>query len=512
MIPIYPDISFYYKLIKNFIKVNIKRFAFFIFTGYIYNAMRFRKKLKTKYAFESTMLTLLLKTRFQYYRNYIRYNFDRRTKIEIALILLVLALLTLRSPADIGYNFKWMHDENFPLRWANIFVVFIPIFYLVSEAFAIVTLRTSSEWNILGALPFSREAVASYYLLRHLSKTALLILISCLPFLVALKTRLDLRILRFFAASGMVVFLQFIAFEQAYRLRNRYKSFWQRIALWGLPDIFILGFLVITSSWLTNILSTPDKIDLSGLLWLWIVLPLFLKFIQRKFALRDVESKTLITIKLFTSKASTISVRLMRGFYRSFILQDILFLWRQKRATFLIPILSMVIAIIIAITGDDTSTIYVGLLSLEAILSLLFIGTVIMLFEKDVTLFGFLRSLPIPASSFWWARWLFIAGLIGAPMFVSIVIMVIKSGIDLKFILFVMGSTFAIPSIIATLFCNSGFGLFPHTSLNGLITSISIILMFLLWFFMPFGTIILFAVMILWIRKSQRHFQFLECL
>jgi len=30
------------------------------------------------------------------------------------------------------------------------------------------------------------------------------------------------------------------------------------------------------------------------------------------------------------------------------------------------------------------------------------------------------------------------------------------------------------------------------------------------WFYMPFGSIILLAISALWIRKSQRHFQFLE--
>ena len=100
------------------------------------------------------MLSLLIKTRLQYYRNYVRYHFDRRTKIEIAIIFLFLLFLLARSPADIGYNFKWMSDKNFPNKWASIFSIYLLFFYLSAEGVAWYTLRRSREWQLLGSLPF----------------------------------------------------------------------------------------------------------------------------------------------------------------------------------------------------------------------------------------------------------------------------------------------------------------------------------------------------------------------
>jgi hypothetical protein len=52
------------------------------------------------------------------------------------------------------------------------------------------------------------------------------------------------------------------------------------------------------------------------------------------------------------------------------------------------------------------------------------------------------------------------------------------------------------------------FGLFPNTKYCGLLLNISLGLMILFWFYMPFGTLLLLAISALWIHKSQRHFQF----
>lgn len=456
------------------------------------------------------MVILLLKTRLQYYCNYIRYHFDRITKIELALIFLVFLLLILRSPADIGYNFKWMYDEEFPTKWANIFSICLPIFYILSDACAIYTLRRSEEWLIIGSLPFSRKSITNYYLFRHFSKSIILIIIGSLPFLFALGTNIGLRVIRFFAALGILLFLLLIAFYQAYKLRNRTRPIWLRIIRWIFLELFIIGSIILIIPWLQSVFSVSFNFSLFGLLIVWLILPLVLISIQNSFALHDREGRTFHRIK-FVSKTSVSSLfKFTHGFYRTIIINDIVYLWRQKRSSFLIPILSCVIALLICFTESDANAVYVALIFIEVLFSLFLIKTVLALFERDAEKFGLIRSLPITAVSLWLLRWLVLAGIIAAPMLVPCLVLLIKHGINSTFFLFLTGSLIAIPALLATIFCNSCFGLFPQVNLSGYIISISIIMMFLFWFFIPFGTLILLAVMIFWIRKSQRHVQYLE--
>jgi len=456
------------------------------------------------------MLSLLIKTRFKYYRNYIRYHFDRTTKLEIVLIFFILILLTLRSPADIGYNFKWIHDENFPRLWANFFSLYLLIFYLLSEAFAFYTLRPSTEWQLLGSLPFSKQSVTNYYLFRHFSKTISLMLIGCLPLLLSFSSNVSSRGLRFLAASGIFVFLQLTTFNQAYRLRHTKHSFRQKITHWLVVEVLILGLILINALWLRSVFSKSFHIGLFGFLLLWIVIPLYWIYIHNTFILRDIEGKIFQRRKLLTRKSKLSFPIFTRGYYRSFIVHDILFLWRQKRSSFLIPFITAIMTITICITENNDKAIYVSLLFLQVLCAFFLIKTVLTLFTRDVEAFGLIRSLSVTAFSLWLTRWLLLVGLIAMPILIPIPMILIKFGITLEFLIFFMSAIVAIPAILATIFCNSGFGMFPHINLSGYIISVSIILMFLLWFFLPFGTLILLVVMVFWIRKSQRHFQYLE--
>ncbi len=456
------------------------------------------------------MLPLLIKTRIRYYRNYLRYHFDKRTLFEIALIFLVLLLLTFRSPADIGYNFKWTHDEKFPRYWANFFSIFLPIFYILSEALSIYTLRPSQEWSILGALPFTRRSISNYYLFRHLGKTLILIFIGCLPFWLAFSSSILVRIFRFFVALGILFLLQLFSFIQAYRLRNPYIHRWKKIIQWLLFEIILIGIIVAISPWLRSLFSAPLNSGLLLLLFTWILLPIILALIQKNFILRDLENKIFQKPKFETKTSISFFIRFMRGFYTSVIMHDILFLWRQKRSSFLILILSLIISALICIVENNAYAAFIALLFLETLFSFLLIKTVLTLFERDVQSIELTKSLSVSAASLWSARWFLVAGFIGLPMVVPILIILTKFGINPQFILFGLAIIIVVPALLATLFCNSGFGLFPHVNLSNYIITTSIMLMFLFWFFMPIGTLIILAVMIFWIRKSQRHFQHLE--
>jgi len=457
------------------------------------------------------MLILLIKTRLNYYRNYIRYHFDRTTKIEIALIVLILVLLTFRSPADIGYNFKWLHDEKFPYQWASFFSIYLIIFYLLSEGLAFHTLRLATEWQLLGTLPFPKGSILNYYLLCHLSKTGILILIGCLPFLFTLSSNMEVRALRFFTTMGILLFLQFMTFYQAHRLRNTHQQFVSGVLRWFLVDALILIIIVSTAPWLRSAFS--KSLFNFQLLWFWllyIALPVLWVQIHKNFNLPDVESNISHGRRLLGEKSLTKLTPLMRGFYRSFFINDLLFLWRKKRSSAVIPVLFLIIAIILSLAEKSETAGYVSLLFLELLFSLLLIDSVLHLFKRDVAMLELIRSLPITAASFWMSRWLLVVAMIAIPLSVPIIITLFKFGIGLEFFLFLIAAILMIPGSIAVIFCNSGFGMFPHVNLSGYLTVIVVIVMVLFWFFMPFGTLMLLAVMILWIRKSQRNFQYLE--
>ena len=456
------------------------------------------------------MLSLLIKTRLKYYRNYIRYHFDRTTIIEIALIFMALALMLVRSPVDIGYNFKWMSDEDFFQKWTNFFSIYPIIFYVLSEVFALVTLRLSTEWQILGSLPFSKKSITSYYLFRHFSKIVLLILIGSLPFLLTLSSNWRLRILRFFGSLGILLSLQLITFYEAYRFRNVRKHLGISIIAWLVVEAIALAAILIGAPWLSSEFSKPLNFGFMLLLLPWIALPFLWIVIHQTFGLRELK-KTLISGRIsFTARSVINFSSHMTGFFRSFIINDLLFLWRQKRSSFFVPILNLAIGIMICMTENEEHPIYVSLLFLEILFSLFFINSTLALFNRDVEATKLLRSLPIKATSFWLARWLLLVGIFFVPLLIPIFIILIKFGLSWNFLIFLFSALLMIPGIIATIFCNSCLGMFPHINLSGYIIVISVVLMVLFWFFMPFGTLIFLAVMIFWIRKSQRNFQYLE--
>ena len=90
------------------------------------------------------MFPLLFKTRLRYYRNFIRAHFDRVTLLDLALIGLILLYLTARSPADIGYRLEALLSPDFAEQWQVRWLTLLPLFYLVAEVMAWVTLRPAN--------------------------------------------------------------------------------------------------------------------------------------------------------------------------------------------------------------------------------------------------------------------------------------------------------------------------------------------------------------------------------
>ena len=457
------------------------------------------------------MLKLLLKTRLQYYQNFLKYNFDRITIIELGAIFLIFLLLLLRSPADIGYRFDWLASPEFPGQWANIFSLLLPAFYLLSVLFAWFTLRPTTEWHILGTLPFEQKAVARYFLARHAIKISLFIFWGSFPFFAGLDSW-ALKLIRFFAGLGMFLTLLLVSFRQAQNIRNpQQQHFWGRVQ-WFTINIIIVGLLIFFANIFREALSEQFNFQLLSLLFFWIMAAAIYIINTNSFKPNFSESgssrKNIFVRKnqtsLLTAKAT--------GAKSAMIVRDILYLWRFRRSSFFLFISGMLILLFICIAMKEANAAYIRLISLQILFGLLLNKTVIILFQQDVGGYDLTRTLPIKAGSFWWARWIFIAGFLNLQMTLPTLILIFKFDISSSFLIFILAGFFVIPAILATIYCNAGFGLFPHINLFGYIVLLSILMIVLFWFFMPFGSLIILAVMIFWVRKSQQRFQYLELL
>jgi hypothetical protein len=451
---------------------------------------------------------LLLRTRLRYYRNYLRHHFDRMVWLEMGAIILVLFYLAGRSPADMGYSLKFLLAKEFPFQYAKQWVGALPFFYLIVEALALVTLRSTGEWQILGALPVPKTAVTNYHLLRHSGKTAGLLLVGTLPFWMGEFSLME-KLARFFCALGSLLALQFAGFTQAHHLRNTSKELPQRLLLWLPIETAIIAVLVIGHVILPNLLIVSIGNTLIGLLAGWSLAVVAFLHIRRTYEPGLIENLASREPKIIRTTKLLDKFCFGEGIIGALIQRDLKFLWMEKRSAFVW--LAGVTAILLAacLAQSSAEEAYASSIVIEAIFSIILINTLLILFEQDVQSFGVTRVLPVNAKTCWKSRWLLAVGFMAAPTTALVLMIPLKFAIGAGFLFFVL-LALLIPAVFAAMFCNAGFGLFPNLKFCGVLLNIALGLMILFWFYMPFGSLLLLAISALWIRKSQRHFQLLE--
>ncbi len=455
-----------------------------------------------------SMLSLLLHTRLRYYRNYLRHHFDRVVWLEIGVIVLILFYLAGRSPADIGYSLKFLLEKDFPLKYAAQWVALLPVFYLIVEALAFITLRPTGEWQILGTLPVAKPAIVNYHLLRHSGKTAGLLFIGTMPFLIGGDGIIE-KLARVIFAFGILAALQFAGFLQAYNLHNTGKSLLQRIRRWLPFETVMLMILFIGGQQLEHLLLNANgKILLAWPAGGILAMALFF-YLHRNYAPGLIESSAPITHKALRASKTINFFSRKGGTTSALIRRDLKFLWMEKRSAYILLVFAAIVILLAGLAQSTAEEAYASSIVIEIIFSFMLINALLILFEHDAKAAALTRSLPISAATSWKARWLLAAGFMLAPVlfFMSVLPFIYTSGIG--FVLFLVIG-FIIPAIFSALFCNAGYGLFPNIKYCSVLLNISLGLMLLFWFYMPFGTTILLVISVLWIRRSQRHFQFLE--
>lgn len=449
------------------------------------------------------MLTLLLRTRLRYYRNYLRHHFDRRFLSEIILILLFLLYLVARSPADIGYPLPAFSSPDFLPRWTALWVNLLPLFYLVAEGLAWFTLRPSSEWPLLGSLPIAAATMVRYHLLRHTGKTLLWLVCGAIPFAIN-RTNEAATVVRLFAASGVLLALQLASFAQASALRRPRITLWRRIPRWLAGEIFVLALLTQAAGWLHSKLvhASLPALALAAGSWL---LALALWLAIRRWHDPAITAATTPTIAARQWQPDRLAM-----LAQALILPEVLYLWRRRRSFFVLLVGAVVLCALVAIGQTEAVAAYAGTLFLQLLFGTFLLNSLLRLVEEEITTAALLRALPIAAGRWWRSRWWFTAVCLAVPMLLPAVLLPFKFPLDFAFMLFAFAGLVALPATLALLYCTAVFATFPHLRLAGLLLNVSLVLMFLFWFVMPLGTIILPAVALWWRRKSQRHFQLVE--
>ncbi len=454
------------------------------------------------------MLLLLFRTRLRYYRNYLRHHFDRVVWFEIGFIVFILLYLTGRSPADIGYSLDFLLKKDFSAKYAAQWIALLPVFYLIAEALAFITLRPTGEWRILGTLPIAQPTITNYHLLRHCGKTIGLLFIGTTPFFAGDNGVIE-KLARCCFALGTLLALQLAGFKQAFSLRNTERTLPKRILHWLPTEAIILCILIFGVSQLQPLVA--DSSDKILFVWPagWALASGLFYDLRRKYAPEVIESQPSLKSQTVQSTPAFNQPGFKRGITSAMIWRDLKFLRAEKRSVFILVVLATIIILLAGLAQSSAAEAYASSIVLEGIFGFMLINTLLVLFEHDLKTSALQRSLPVSASTYWKARWLLASGFMAAPVMGIVLVIPVFFKIEMGFVFFI-GLGLILPGVFAAVYCNAGFGLFPNIKFCGVLLNILLGLMILFWFYMPLGTVILLAISVLWIRKSQRHFQFLE--
>ncbi|MCK6557967.1 hypothetical protein HUU39_28600 [candidate division KSB1 bacterium] len=310
--------------------------------------------------------------------------------------------------------------------------------------------------------------------------------------------------MRLFAASGVLLALQLASFAQASAVRRPRITLWRRIPRWLAGEIFLLALLTHATGWLQSKLvhASLPALALAAGSWL-LALALWL-------AIRRWHDPAITAAAAPRIAARQWQPDRLAMLAQALILPEVLSLWRRRRSFFVLLAGAVVLCALVAAGQTEAAAAYASSLFLQLLFGIFLLNSLLRLVEEEITTAALLRALPIAAGRWWRSRWWFAAVCLAVPMLLPAVLLPLKFPLDFAFMLFAFAGLVALPATLALLYCTAVFANFPHLRLAGLLLNASLVLMFLFWFVMPLGTIILPAVALWWRRKSQRHFQLVE--
>lgn len=453
------------------------------------------------------MLKTLLKTLALQAWNYLRDKFDRVTIFYIGLIGLVSLYLIGRSPADIGFQIADMNTASFAQKWFGIFCGLLPFFYLFAEFSAYNSARASAANMLLWGLPVRRKIITDFALLTTLFKISVPLLFFVLPFLLGQPT-LSIRISQLFSSIGMLIALAFFGWVQAMHMQQFLAGMRKKIVPWLLLELVMLTSLFTLAEnvglqlALCRLLSTAAW---PGLLFIACIAGYF--FIARYYPqhVREKISTSILPHKRTGARWMT----LQQHDYFYLALHDFLFVRKHKRSILFLQLFGAALAVMVSIHGETAQSALGAVIFMQGIWSLFLVNSLTALFKRDAEAHCLLRSLPIAPMQLWLGRWLFVGSMLALPFLLPhTVVLSREATVQQAGIIAVALST--IPALAALVYTTIGFGTFPHFNFGANMMNIVLLFMILFWFYLPFGSLIILILMLIWIRKSLRNLKMVE--
>lgn len=450
------------------------------------------------------MLRLLIRTRLRYYRHFVRYNFNRRTLLEIGLTALLVFMLIGRFPSDLPYLLPDVFSAEFSAAYTAFFMKMVLVFYWTVETAALATLRPTCEIQLLTPLPFSQRDIRGYHVARHALKTAFLLILLAILFLGGSGGFLA-HGGRLMAGIGILIIIQQLGFIQAYTLRRwlsvRHES--GMLLRW----VAIEGGLVLV--WLffheaaTEFLMTRPTILLSS----WLLVGGLFFVIRHEFPGKPIAHRS----KKPGPTQSSARIRFKtRGLMTAFLQRDWLLIWRTRRNLIWLQILSFLGMVMVALLAPQRDASLLTNVGIFVVVSLIVVNHLGVLFDDDAANFHLLQTLPLKARHIWLGRWLFAGLFIGLPFFPPLALTFVRFGFDedMGQVLFFFGLGF--PALMAAFYCSTGFGMISNPRLGRILLNTAFFLMIAFWVFIPFGSLFILIVLSMWIHKSLRNLRYLE--
>lgn len=192
------------------------------------------------------------------------------------------------------------------------------------------------------------------------------------------------------------------------------------------------------------------------------------------------------------------------------ILQDFYFLQKKKKSFFALQALGIFLGFMVTTYNNNATSAFGSVIFIQGVLSFFLITALMELFRRDAEVFSLLRSLPLPMSKYWLARWIFASLALALPFFIPNLTILLQFPIAASHLGLLALSLAAIPSLFALIYCNAGFGTFPHVNFGSNMMNISLALIILFWFYVPFGSLMILGVALLWVRKSLQNVKLVE--
>ena len=454
------------------------------------------------------MLFLLLKMSALHSWNYVRDKFDKTTIVYVALIGLMVFYLAGRSSGDIGLRLLALPAQNFSQQWLGLWSGVLPLYYLFSEFSAVLTLRSSALGALLASLPLTHKTINRFVLVKYFVKFIGPFFVLVFPFVLG-NAAWPYRATLALSGGAVLLAVQLVAWLQAHRLL-RTKSHLRRVLLrWLAPEAIFLALLAVPALW-TNDMQQLVAIFSNGFFTIAAVLlccALYRLAVHTDVLLFSASDRGALWHG--SGRVRRIDHPPNSRFFTLF-LHDLHFVRKKKKSIFAIQAAGAFLALMISLNSSEASAALAGVVFMQCLWSFFLINVLTDLFKRDAAALALLRSLRLTAMELWRTRFAFAATMLAVPFVPALAIVLLQAGTAASLSGIAVLAMLGIPGLLAMLYTTAGFGTLPHVNFGATMMNLSLLLIVLFWFYLPFGSFFILLVLLYWLRKSHRNLELVE--